>query len=99
MHIHWYKVINDTGSIRYVKCRCGQRQAHRIKGSDPIDYYWVETGLWTEMEPTITTGLAPMKTWVENDKALRREIKELRNTIKSLQHTIRIWGLNNQKDE
>jgi hypothetical protein len=52
LHLHWYKIVHDTGGHLYGECRCGQRKVYLVGGGmQPVDQAWLEGGEWNVKPP------------------------------------------------
>jgi hypothetical protein len=50
MHIHWHKVVRRaSGGNAYLQCRCGSRWIRHPNRNQPLDYTWIETGIFRKM--------------------------------------------------
>lgn len=60
LHIHWYRIVHDTGVHSYGECRCGHRKVYRHGGRhQPVHTTWLKGGPW---ERTIYPPPPPPKT-------------------------------------
>lgn len=52
LHIHWHRIVHDTGVHFYGECRCGSRKVNRVRdGWQPVNRAWLEGGAW-DQRPT-----------------------------------------------